>query len=210
MKLISLLKKTMIIISMMYIAVGILLFVNNESSMTTIMQILVVGSLIAGLLSMVRYFLNDVKRRYRSSDFVVGSLLIAIAGLIYFAKEDAVNMSGKILALAIIVSGIHKIQDMFDLRALGIKATSLYLFGFFICTGLGALLLFDVVTSDSLYKVLLGLGMCICGISDICSNFFVASGLVNYNTKNEVKEIKEDRIIKEEKQEKRSGELPLE
>lgn len=210
MKLLSLLKKTMIIISLMYIAVGILLFVNNENSQTTIMQILVIGLLIAGLLSMVRYFLNDVKRRYRSSDFVVGSLLIAIAGLIYFTKEDSINMSSKILALAIVVSGIHKIQDMFDLRALGIKATSLYLFGFFICTGLGILLLFDVVTSESLYKVLLGLGMCVCGISDICSNFFVASGLVNYSTKNEVKEIKEEKIIREEKEEKRSGELPLE
>lgn len=210
MKLLSLLKKTMIIISLMYIAVGILLFVNNENSQTTIMQILVIGLFIAGLLSMVRYFLNDVKRRYRSSDFVVGSLLIAIAGLIYFTKEDSINMSSKILALAIVVSGIHKIQDMFDLRALGIKATSLYLFGFFICTGLGILLLFDVVTSESLYKVLLGLGMCVCGISDICSNFFVASGLVNYSTKNEVKEIKEEKIIREEKEEKRSGELPLE
>lgn len=180
MKFLKSLKKTMLVISATYITVGVLMIMNKAETNDLVFQILAYGLALAGLLSIIRYFLINVKYRFKRDDFIVGILLIAIGAVIYLSKEDITYLVERILAIAMIVSGFHKIQDMFDTRAAGKSLVGLYLFGFTVCAGLGALTLFGVIKNPDVVYVLVGLGMCICGISDLVSNFFVAYAVVNY------------------------------
>lgn len=179
MKTLKSIKFSMLLISCIFITIGIMLLLNNKESYELIMKILVYGLAISGVFSMIKYFFTNVRRRFKQDDFIIGALLISIAMLLYITKDGAAYLTEKILALAIIVSGLHKIQDMFDSIALGKKTVGIYLFGFVICAGLGALFLFDIIKSENLFYVLLGLGMCVSGISDLVSNFYLASTIGN-------------------------------
>lgn len=190
MKFFKALKKTMLIISVMYITIGILLMINKKDSSGLIIDILSYGLIITGVFSMIKYFMINVKYRIKRSEFIVGALLFSIGILLVVSKNDALVLVTKILGVAMIISGLHKIQDMFDTSAVGIGATSLYLFGFLVCAGIGCLIIFDVISAPNLFYVVLGLGMCICGISDLVSNFYVAFGVAN-NKEDKKEEIKQ-------------------
>lgn len=179
MKTLKSIKFSMLLISCIFITIGIMLLLNNKESYELIMKILVYGLVISGVFSMIKYFFTNVRRRFKQDDFIIGALLISIAMLLYITKDGAAYLTEKILALAIIISGLHKIQDMFDSIALGKKTVGIYLFGFVICAGLGVLFLFDIIKSENLFYVLLGLGMCVSGISDLVSNFYLASTIGN-------------------------------
>lgn len=181
MKFLKSLKKTMIVISVTYITVGVLMMINKNTSNKIVFEVLAYGLALAGLLSVIRYFLINVKYRFKRNDFIVGILLISIAAVIYLSKNDISYLVSRILGISMIVSGFHKLQDMFDTRASGKSAVGLYLFGFIVCAGVGALTLFDVVTNLDVLYVMVGLGMCVCGISDLISNVFVAYAVANYN-----------------------------
>lgn len=181
MKFLKSLKKTMIVISVTYITVGVLMMMNKNTTNKIVFEVLAYGLALAGLLSVIRYFLINVKYRFKRNDFIVGILLISIAAVIYLSKNDISYLVSRILGISMIVSGFHKLQDMFDTRASGKSAVGLYLFGFIVCAGVGALTLFDVVTNLDVLYVMVGLGMCVCGISDLISNVFVAYAVANYN-----------------------------
>lgn len=173
------LKKTMLVISVMYIAIGVLLIVNKEGSNNIVFDLLAYGLTVSGVISMIKYFTVEVKERIKRSDFVVGAILLSLGILIFVSRETVSSLVSNILAIAMIVSGLHKIQDMFDTSATGYNATGLYLFGFVFCSGLGTLVLCNLIKAPNLYYVVVGLGMTVCGISDLVSNFFVAFRVAN-------------------------------
>ena len=178
-------KKTMLVISIMYIVLGTMIIVKKEESSFLVMEILSFGLLASGLISIIKYFTTDVKERYKGDDFVIGSLLLSIGAMVYFTRDNFSSIGDKILALAVIISGLHKFQDLFDLKAVGVKQTPIYLFGFVICFTLGILLLLDAIHTSNVKVVLLGLGLLISGISDIISNFYVSSEIYKYLNKQE-------------------------
>lgn len=180
MKLLSLLKKTTLVISIMYITLGVMIILKKEESNLVVMEILSIGLIFSGLLSIIKYFTTDVKERYKGDDFIIGSLLIAIAASVYLTRDNFSNIGGELLAIAIIVSGLHKFQDLFDLRAVNIKQAPIYLFGFVVCTGIGVLLLSDIIETSSIRVVILGLGLLLSGISDVVSNFYVSTSIYKY------------------------------
>lgn len=206
MKFIKTIKKTMLVISATYITIGVLMIINRQESNAQAFLILTYGLSIAGLLSMIRYFLINVKERVKRNDFVIGALLISIAAVIYLTRDNVSFLTGKILAIAMIISGFHKIQDMFDVGAAGRSNVGIYLFGFIVCVGLGALILFEVITNENILYVVIGIGMCICGISDIVSNFYVAFSVSEYEKENKepvfnIPTVDEEPIKEEEKEE---------
>lgn len=184
MKFFKSLKKTMLIISVTYIAIGVLMIIDKETCNKLAFEILAYGLTIGGILSMIRYFMIDIKNRIKRNDFVIGSLLVSIAAVIYLTRADVAYLMGKIIALAMIFSGFHKIQDLFDVKAAnGKNVTGIYLFGFFVCVSIGLLVLFDVIKNTNALYVIGGLGMCVCGISDIVSNFYFAFIYGGYDSK---------------------------
>lgn len=180
MKFIKNLKKAMLIINITYIAIGALMIIERESSNKLIFELLTYGLSISGLLFMIRYFLIKVNDRIKRNDFIIGALLVSIAAMIFLSKEDIVYLVYKILGIAMIISGIHKIQDLFDVKASGKNRTSIYLFGFVICFGLGVIVVLDIIRNMNILYILIGTGMCICGISDIVSNFYTAYAVSSY------------------------------
>lgn len=206
MKLINAIKKTMLIISAAYITIGVLMIINKQASNRQVFEILAYGLAIAGLLSMIRYFMINVKERIKRNDFIVGALLISIAAMIYLSKNDISYQVGKILAIAMIISGFHKIQDLFDINATGKRATGICLFGFVVCVGLGALVFFDIIKNIDVLYILIGLGMCICGISDIVANFYIAYAVTEYeatvNEKTKIIPSTSEVEVKEDEEEK--------
>lgn len=186
----------MLIISITYIAIGVIMIMNKQESNKQVIEILAYGLSIAGLLSMIRYFLINVRERFKRNDFLLGALLISLAAIIYLSKNDITYLVGKLIAIAMMISGISKIQDLFDTKAAGKRCIGIYLFGFTICVIFGLIVLFDIIKNiDTLY-IVIGIGMCICGISDIASNFYVAYAIANYEKtwaeRAKVKEVPEE------------------
>lgn len=182
MKLIKSIKKAMLVVSASYIAIGVLMIVYKENSIKQVVEILIWGLGIAGILTMIRYFLINVRERFKRDDFLMGALLVCISVLIYLTKDEVPELVNNIIGIAMIVSGLHKIQDLFDTKAAGKKCVGIYLFGFVVCAGLGVVVLLGLIKNINILYVVAGLGMCICGISDIISNFYVAYAVANYET----------------------------
>ena len=68
MKFLKSIKKAMLIISITYITIGVIMIMNKQESNKQVIEILAYGLSIAGLLSMIRYFLINVRERFKRND----------------------------------------------------------------------------------------------------------------------------------------------
>lgn len=200
MKFIKAIKKTLLVVSATYITIGVLILIYKEASNKQVYEILSIGLAIAGLLSIIRYFLLDIRERIKRNDFIIGILLISIAAIIYLSKNDITYLVSKVIAVAMIISGFEKIEDMFDAITIGKRASAVYIFGFIICAGLGVFVLFDVISSKDVLYVVVGIGMCLCGISDIVSNIYIAASLAGYEKNLEAKQEAYEESLEDEQE----------
>ena len=201
MKFLRAIKKTMLVVSATYITIGVLVLIYKETSNQQVFEILAIGLGAAGILSVIKYFMIDIRERIKRNDFIIGILLISIAAIIYLSTKDISYMVSKIIAIAMIISGFAKIEDMFDAIAIGRHGFAIYLCGFMICAGLGTFVLLDIISSNDVLYLIIGIGMCFCGISDLVSNIYIAASLAGYEKHLEEKEKAQEEMIEENQEE---------
>lgn len=188
-------KRNLLIISIMYVLVGYLLISGQGTNNELVAMVLAVGLGLSGIFSMIGYLLMSVKERYKRNEFIDGALLLIMA--IYLYTENIYLIDFKeIISLAIGMSGIIKIQDLFDAKAIGKKVSGTY-FGlavicFVLCIFIGQ----NILIPEFLIYYVSGIGMIFAGISDLGSNIYLAACNSAYEAKMREEE-ESEKIIEE-------------
>ena len=194
-------KRNMLIISLMYCAVGYLLIADQGENFYLIIDILSIGLGLAGLFSMIGYILLPIAERYKRNDFIMGALLVILAIFVYYEvgsfPEDDLAM---IFGMAMIMSAIIKVQDLFDSRAVEKKVTGTYFGLAVICAVIGLFTWKHFLIPGTLSYYFSGIGMIFCGLTDLGSNFYLAASRSDYEAR--LKKEKEQEMILEDAENK--------
>ena len=198
-------KKDMILVSAIYIAIGYLLLSKGSSCVELVVTILGYGLMAVGVFEIIRYFVTKIDERYKRNDFILGIALMATAVVVLICKYSLSDIATVAFGVAIIVSGALKIQDAMDAKKIGSQRFGTYMILMIICFAFGALVIinyFYFLDYRWLYLVA-GLGMFFCGISDLFSNFYLAA------IKSKYEMAKEEPKKEEEKEEPKKEEEPV-
>ena len=157
--------------------------VDTDKAIVLSIQVFAAGLVVCGLLTILRYFLLDVRERIKREDFIMGSLLIAIGVFAYIMSvEKGIEVYAiYFFGMAMCVSAFIKIQDMFDSSAAGKKRFGFYLAIFLICAAFGVVTLFSPFVDNIVEYIVVGIGLMFCGFIDILSNFLLAGAVHSYD-----------------------------
>ncbi|MBQ1468750.1 MAG: DUF308 domain-containing protein [Solobacterium sp.] len=168
-------KWSALFLSVVYIVAGVCYFVYPELTHNYICEAVGGACAAAGLIHIISYFVMNIRRALFENDFVEGSVMVLIGILIAWQKNAFLQLIPSILAVAIVISGISKIQDGIDSARLGHPRRWLELILALICIGVGVVVLMNVIRDEALmFKVIAG-GLIFSGLTDLYSSIALST-----------------------------------
>lgn len=189
-------KKVSILISLMYIVSGYFLLIQKAKANELVFNVLAIGLGAAGLFSVVRYFLLKLNERYKRNDFALGVIILMAGVILYFLKYQIFTSITLIMGLLMIVSGLFCIQDAFDGKAIGLSSSGVYVLLLVIEIVFGVISIINPFEELEALYIFMAIGLLICGIFSIFSNFFLA--IYRYSYENKIKKQEEKEKIQQE------------
>ncbi len=113
------LKWSIILIAIGFIALGIVMILWPEATMTTICYILAALLIMVGVVFLVNYLSKDIVGILYRHDLVVGVSAILGGVLIIVKVEQLTNLIPVVLGFVVTISGILKLQNSVDMLRLG-------------------------------------------------------------------------------------------
>lgn len=201
MKLLRELKWSSIVSSVVYIGVGVALLIMPDLSLTVILSILSIGMVVAGVLSLLRYFIYDAHTAFYRNDFLFGLIGIALGSLIYLRKDIFASLIPILLGVVILFSGFVKLQDSIDARRLGYKNSLLYIVLAIINVIAGIVVILNPFATNNLLFMLIGASLVYSGISDLVSTVYLSSKINKLvkQAKDSVIDVEANQVNKDEK-----------
>lgn len=119
MKLLKQLKWNLILLAVLFIALGVVLIVWPSATMTSICYILSTILVLLGVVFLIGYLRKDVIGIIYRCDLVIGLSLILAGVLVYIKVDKLTDLVPVVLGFLITISGILKLQNSVDLLRLG-------------------------------------------------------------------------------------------
>lgn len=184
-----------ILISIIYIVIGILLIAFPKVSGDVITSIIGIGFLALGAVAVINYFLIPVKDAFYRNDFVYGVIAI-VFGLIIITKQNLIaDLIPVILGLVITASGVRKVQQAIVAKRINYSQSAFYFVMGIISIILGVVIMFWLSgqTAKNIVFIVIGAGLVYDGVSDLIATLFLANKFSNFmkTFKNE----EEDNVI---------------
>ncbi len=184
-----------ILISIIYIVIGILLIAFPKVSGDVITSIIGIGFLALGAVAVINYFLIPVKDAFYRNDFLYGVIAI-VFGLIIITKQDLIaDLVPVILGLVITASGVRKVQEAIVAKRMKYSQAAFYFVMGIISIVLGLVIMFWLSgqTAKNIVFIVIGAGLVYDGVSDLITTLFLANKFSNFmkTFKNE----EEDNVI---------------
>ena len=165
-------KISYIVMSVLFCVLGVVLLVTHEMSVS-VLGVLVGAMLIAfGIVKLIGYFSRDLYRLAFQFDLALG-LMLAVLGVIILRNPDqAMSFLCLMLGIATMADGLFKLQSALDARRFGLKSWPLILMLAVGAGVVGALLMLRPMQSARALTVLLGIGMMLEGVLNLCVALF--------------------------------------
>ena len=165
-------KTSYIVLSALYCVFGVLLIAVPDFSMK-LLGILVGCMMIGfGAVKLMGYFSRDLYRLAFQFDLSLG-LMLAVLGVIILRNPDqAMSFLCLMLGIATMADGLFKLQSALDARRFGLKSWLLILTLAVGAGVVGALLMLRPMQSARALTVLLGIGMMLEGVLNLCVALF--------------------------------------
>ncbi|MDD6259076.1 MAG: DUF308 domain-containing protein [Erysipelotrichaceae bacterium] len=184
-----------ILISIIYIVIGILLIAFPKVSGDVITSIIGIGFLALGAVVVINYFLIPVKDAFYRNDFVYGVIAI-VFGLIIITKQNLIaDLIPVILGIVITASGVRKVQQAIVAKRINYSQSAFYFVMGIISIILGVVIMFWLSgqTAKNIVFIVIGAGLVYDGVSDLIATLFLANKFSNFmkTFKNE----EEDNVI---------------
>lgn len=170
------LKKQTVIVSLIYLAIGLLFVCVPDITAKAIGLILSVALLAFGVFKIIVFFTRrDTDDPDRSS--LPAGVVLVIVSLIFFIKPDfLVSIIYVILGLALIINGALKLQVGIELKQSKSAYWSSVAIAAIVAIILGIIAIFAPFSTAKTVIVLVGIGMIACGLFDLVSAIFFIKG----------------------------------
>lgn len=164
------LKFDIILISSVFVALGVLILIWPGETQNYIGYILAFLLIAVGICFSVDYLRREEQLDER--DYALAfSLLAFVGGIIAFANvNEIIGKLNLVLSLLVLFSGFMKLQNAWDMRKLGYSGAKIHFVVSLISIVAGVVLLFDFLSKDNQEK-LIGIGLIYGGFTDLISSF---------------------------------------
>lgn len=177
------LKKGFAFSAVLYIVAGLILLACPEITTKTITYAVAVIFLVMGISEIINYLRMEPILASTSTGFVNG-VLVTLLGIFIFVKSEVViGIIPVILGFLIIVSGTLKLQhaiNLYRIHMQGVK--SICIIGL-INIILGIVIVFNPFKTMIVLMRVMGIGLLVSGISDLCASVFMNRQFKKYDEK---------------------------
>ena len=170
-KAIRIAKTSYIILSALFIVLGVGLIALRDLSVSLIGVAAGVMLIAFGIVKLIGYFSKDLYRLAFQFDLSLG-LMLAVLGVIIRNPDQAMSFLCLMLGIATMADGLFKLQSALDARRFGLKSWPLILTLAVGAGVVGALLMLRPMQSARALTVLLGIGMMLEGVLNLCVALF--------------------------------------
>ncbi|MGN0996431.1 MAG: DUF308 domain-containing protein [Candidatus Ventricola sp.] len=161
-------KKAYIVISVILCALGLLMLLMPELSLSAIGIVvdLVLG--VSGVIKLIGYLSRDQYQLAFQYDLAFGILLMALSAVVFLRPEHARSFLCIILGIAVLADGLLKIQTSLDARRFGLQTWWLILVMALLAGTAGMLLMLRPSQSASVLTRIMGVSLLAEGILNLC------------------------------------------
>ena len=196
MKCLKNLKWEALLMSVLYILMGIVVLVLPDTMAKTLGYLIGVVLIVAGAFSMICYLLRDAYQNYYHNDFLVGLVEIGLGCVVLYKVEWVISLIPFLLGLLVLISGCSKLQDAIDMKRLEYGNWIAMLIMAAVNAVLGMVLLFNPFEAAAVLMRIIGAGLIFSGITDCAATIYFAGKLQYYvqrkqDMEAEFKEVKE-------------------
>lgn len=158
---------------------GIVLIIWPDISSNFICYAIGAAVMLVGIIFVVRYIRKDLVRDFYRKDLVIGLIAISLGLVALLRVETIKGMIPTILGIAVLFSGIVKLQNAIDMFRMQYQYWYFILFLALLNMGFGILLVLEPVWIVDIVFVLIGCGLVYSGLSDLLTLYFVSKTIKN-------------------------------
>lgn len=152
------------VISIAYIAIGILFIIYPEMSLNVLCIISGVVTVIYGLTKIIAYYSDDVYCLAFQFDLALGVFTLIFGILLLIHPKLIVSMFPVFMGIFILISGLFTFQTARESKFFGIKYWVILLVVSILCVAMGLLLVFNPFKSAVVMTAVVGGSMILGGI----------------------------------------------
>jgi len=191
-KLLRQIKWNLVILSFLFIALGIILILWPNEVMRTSCYMLAAMLIIVGVISLINYLRKDISGILYRYDLVVG-LSAVLGGILVIIKVDQLlSLIPVVLGFLVTISGILKMQNSVDMLRLG-QGTWYVAFCMAILNIIFGIVLLIDPFSRELLVYLLGAALIFSGITDLYVTISISRRLADLVQENGISVVSEEK-----------------
>ena len=187
MRLVKEAKRAYMILSGIFMLVGLCLTIWPEISIVTFCCVLGGLCVIYGIIRLVGYFSKDQFRLAFQFDLALGIFVLVFGIILLFHPRPIIALLPVVIGLYIAIDSVFKLQTALDAKRFGMPRWWLMLILAIVAGGFGILLVFNPFEGAALFMRLIGITLIIDGIQ----NLWAALALVKVEKRPDVIEAEE-------------------
>ena len=139
MKIFKRIKWSYVVLSAMFLLLGIFLVANPETSLIMICRILGAAMAVFGVMKIVLYFIREVEGVAIRFDFAIGLFCVVLGALMLWRAPALTDVLSVMIGLLVLVDSVFKLQVAVDSRRMGAHSWWVTLVCTVVCLVLGIL-----------------------------------------------------------------------
>lgn len=173
------LRSSSILPALLCLTYGIVLIIWPDISSNFICYAIGIAIMLVGVIFVIRYIRKDLVRDFYRKDLVIGLIAISLGLVALLRVEMIKGLIPTILGIAVLFSGIIKLQNAFDMLRMKYVYWYVILILALLNVGFGILLIVEPLWIVDVVFVLIGCGLVYSGISDLLTLYFVSKTIKN-------------------------------
>ena len=163
MKVFKRIKWSYVVLSAMFLLLGIYLVVNPETSLVMICRILGAAMAVFGVMKIVLYFIREVE-----------GVAIRFGALMLWRAPALTDILSVMIGLLVLVDSVFKLQVAVDSRRMGAHSWWVTLVCTVVCLVLGILLVFNPFDGKQVLTIMMGVSLIVDGVQNLCTVVYAA------------------------------------
>ena len=173
-------KWTSIAYSLLYIAAGILLLLYPGKMGELFCDLFGIALIIYGIISIVMYFMMDIRLSLFRNDFASGIIKILLGVMVIYHKDVFQALIPFLLAIALVASGILKLQNGVDVARIGYPNSWQFLVLAAISIIAGIVIMFNLIPAEQLMLQVAGGALLYSGLTDLYTTLYLSGKIKKF------------------------------
>ncbi len=163
-----------LLVSVFFIALGVLLVLQPDMSMINFCRFLGGVAALFGVVRVIGYFIRELDGVGLRYDFATGAFAIIAGALLIWRAPEMAGIMAVVIGLFILVDCVFKLQVAMDSKRMGANAWWITLLFTCVSMVLGLLLVFDTFKGQQVLSIMMGISLVADGLQNLCTVIYAA------------------------------------